>query len=187
MKLLVGLGNPGRQYAHTRHNAGWEVLDEFARRRGAEFRRSWRRPIQSAKTALEGVGTLLLVKPLTYMNRSGSVLPALMAPAGLAAKDLIVVTDDVSLPLGKLRIRAKGSAGGHNGLKSVIAHVGSEDFVRLRIGVGEQKEGTSLEDHVLERMNAGERRSLAEAAGRAADALEDLLAHGVESAMNRYN
>ena len=187
MKLVVGLGNPGRAYAQTRHNAGWAVLDEMARRHRAVFRRSWRRPVQSVKLALEGVGTLLLVKPLTYMNRSGTVLSGLMRPAGLTAKDLIVVTDDVNLPPGCLRIRARGSAGGHNGLKSVIEHLGSEDFVRVRVGVGEQKEGTSLKDHVLERMEAGERRVLSEAAVRAADALECILVDGVDPAMNRYN
>ena len=187
MKLVVGLGNPGRDYVHTRHNAGWAVLDEFAKRRGAEFRRSWRRPVQSVKTSMEGAGNLLLVKPLTFMNLSGTVLPGLMRPAGLTAKDLIVVADDVSLPLGKLRIRAKGSAGGHNGLKSVIEHLGSEEFVRIQVGVGEQEEGTSLKDHVLERMDAGERRALAEATVRAVDALEHILVHGVDGAMNRYN
>jgi peptidyl-tRNA hydrolase, PTH1 family len=187
MKLVVGLGNPGRAYAQTRHNAGWEVLDEMARRHGAVFRRSWRRPIQSAKLALEGVGTLELVKPLTYMNRSGTVLPGLMRPAGLSAKDLIVVADDVNLPLGKLRIRPKGGPGGHNGLKSVMEHLGSEDYVRMRVGVGEQEEGMDLKDHVLGRMDAGERRVLAEAVSRAADALEHLLAQGVDSAMNEYN
>ena len=187
MKLVVGLGNPGRAYEHTRHNAGWQVLDEFARRRQATFRRSWCRPVQTAKTALEGAGSLLLVKPLTYMNLSGNVLPALMRPAGLAAKDLIVVADDVNLPLGKLRIRASGGADGHNGLKSVIARLGTEDFVRVRVGVGEEEEGKSLKDHVLERMGAEERRALADAAGRAADALECLLVHGVDGAMNRFN
>ena len=136
---------------------------------------------------MEGAGSLLLVKPLTYMNLSGNVLPALMRPAGLAAKDLIVVADDVNLPLGKLRIRARGSAGGHNGLKSVIARLGTEDFVRVRVGVGEEEEGKSLKDHVLERMGAEERRALADAAGRAADALECLLVHGVDGAMNRFN
>ena len=187
MKLVVGLGNPGRAYENTRHNAGWQVLDEFARRRGAEFRRSWRRPVQSTKAALEGAGSLLLVKPLTFMNLSGDVLPGLMRPAGLAAKDLIVVADDVNLPLGKLRIRAAGSAGGHNGLKSVIERLGTEEFVRVRVGVGEQEEGKSLKDHVLERMRPEERRELAEAAARAADALECILVRGVDSAMNRFN
>ena len=187
MKLVVGLGNPGRAYEHTRHNAGWEVLDEFAKRRGAGFRRSWRRPVQSTKTALDGAGSLLLVKPLTFMNLSGDVLPGLMRPAGLAAKDLIVVADDVNLPLGKLRIRAAGSAGGHNGLKSVIERLGTEEFVRVRVGVGEQEEGKSLKDHVLERMGSEERQALAEAAARAADALEGILVHGTASAMNQFN
>jgi PTH1 family peptidyl-tRNA hydrolase len=187
MKLVVGLGNPGRTYEHTRHNAGWAVLDEFAKRRGAGFRRSWRRPVQSAKASMEGVGSLLLVKPLTFMNRSGEVLPGLMRPAGLSALDLIVVADDINLPLGKLRIRPKGSAGGHNGLKSVIERLGTEEFVRVRVGVGEQEEGKSLKDHVLERMDSEERRMLAGAVARAADALECMLAHGVDSAMNQFN
>ena len=187
MNLLLGLGNPGRAYAHTRHNAGWAVLDEVARRHGVKFRRSWRRPVESAKLTLEGAGPLLLVKPLTYMNRSGNVLPGLMRPAGLTAKDLIVVADDINLPLGSLRIRARGSAGGHNGLKSVMAALGTEDFVRVRVGVGEKREGQDLKDHVLEQMSAGVRRAVEENAIRAADALEHLLLHGVDSAMNQYN
>ena len=187
MKLVVGLGNPGRAYEHTRHNAGWAVLDEFAKRRRATFRRSWRRPVQTAKTALEGAGPLLLAKPLTYMNRSGDVLPGLMRPAGLAAQDLIVVADDVNLPLGTLRIRPKGGAGGHNGLKSVIERLGTEEFARVRVGVGAQREGRSLTDHVLERLDAAERQAVAAAAVQAAEALECLLVEGVESAMNRFN
>ena len=187
MKLVVGLGNPGRAYEHTRHNAGWQVLEEFARRRGAAFRRSWCRPVQSAKATLDGAGPLLLVKPLTYMNLSGNVLPALMRPAGLTAKDLIVVADDVNLPLGKLRIRPQGSAGGHNGLKSVIERLGTEEFVRVRVGVGDKTEGQSLKEHVLERMGSGERQALAAAATRAADALECILVRGVDRAMNEFN
>lgn len=187
MKLVVGLGNPGRAYANTRHNAGWDVLDELAARHEVKFRRSWRRPVQLAKMALEGAGSLQLVKPLTFMNRSGTVLHGLMRPAGMTVKDLIVVTDDINLPLGKLRLRAHGGAGGHNGLKSVIAHVGSEDFIRLRVGVGEQETGRNLKDHVLEPLCADDRRALAESAARAADAVEHVLVHGVESAMNQYN
>ncbi len=187
MKLVVGLGNPGRAYEHTRHNAGWQVLDEVARRRAVEFRRSWRRPVQSAKASMEGAGALLLVKPLTFMNRSGDVLPGLMRPAGLTVKDLIVVADDINLPLGKLRIRSRGGAGGHNGLKSVIERLGSEEFIRVRVGVGEQEEGKSLTEHVLDRMNAEERQALAESAVRAADAVDCILAEGVDRAMNGYN
>ena len=104
-----------------------------------------------------------------------------------SVKDLIVVADDVNLPVGKLRIRPTGSAGGHNGLKSIIEHLGSEEFVRVRVGVGEQEQGRSLTDHVLERMSAGERQVLAEAAIRAADAVDHLLTHSVDSAMNQYN
>ena len=187
MKLVVGLGNPGRAYAQTRHNAGWAVLDEVAQRYRAVFRRSWRHPLHSAKVSREGGEPLLLVKPLTYMNRSGTVLRALMRPAGLTVKDLIVVADDVNLPLGKLRIRPTGSAGGHNGLKSVIEHLGSEEFVRVRVGVGEQEPGRNLKDHVLERMSAGERQVLADAAIRAAEAVDHLITHSVDSAMNQYN
>ena len=121
------------------------------------------------------------------MNLSGEVLPGLMRPAGLTAKDLIVVADDINLPLGQLRIRPKGGAGGHNGLKSVMEHLGTEAFVRVRVGVGEQEEGKSLKDHVLERMHSEERRALADAAVRAADALECILVHGVDSAMNQFN
>ena len=187
MKLVVGLGNPGRAYDQTRHNAGWLVLDEFARRRGAKFRRSWCRPVQTAKTTLEGAGALLLVKPLTYMNLSGNVLPALMRPAGLTAKDLIVVADDVNLPMGKLRIRAQGSAGGHNGLKSVIERLGTEQFARVRVGVGDKEAGQSLREHVLERMDAAERTALAETAARAATAVETILLQGVDRAMNEFN
>ncbi len=187
MKLVVGLGNPGRNYDNTRHNAGWMVLDEFARQLGTTFRRSWRRPMQYAKTSMEGVGGLMLVKPMTYMNRSGDLLPALMQPAGLTAKDLIVVADDINIPAGTMRIRAKGGAGGHNGLKSIISRLGTEEFIRIRVGVGEQEQGKSLVDHVLEKMNSRERRLLEETAGRAAKALEDILLHGVDSAMNQYN
>lgn len=187
MKLVVGLGNPGQAYAQTRHNAGWAVLDEVAKRHRAVFRRSWRRPVHSVKVAQEGGESLLLAKPLTYMNRSGTVLRALMRPSGLTAKDLIVVADDVNLPLGKLRIRPSGGAGGHNGLKSVIEHLGSEAFVRVRVGVGEQEQGRSLKDHVLERMGAGERQVLADAAIRAAEAVDHLITHSVDSAMNQYN
>ena len=183
----MGLGNPGREYARSRHNAGWMVLDRFAESHGVAFRRPCLKSYQSAKCALEGAGQVLLVKPLTYMNCSGDVLPSLMRKGGLTAKDLVVVVDDVHIPAGSLRIRAQGSAGGHNGLKSIIERAGSDAFVRIRVGVGEQEDGKSLTEHVLERMDAGSWRTLAETAERAAEALEFLLVQGVEPAMNRYN
>ena len=187
MRLVMGLGNPGREYARSRHNAGWMVLDRFAEKHGVAFRRPCLKSYQSAKCAIEGAGSVLLVKPLTYMNCSGDILPSLMRKGGLTAKDLVVVVDDVHIPAGSLRIRAQGSAGGHNGLKSVIERAGSDQFVRIRVGVGEREEGKSLTDHVLERMDAGAFRTLAETADRAAEALDCLLAEGVEPAMNRYN
>ena len=187
MKLVAGLGNPGRQYARTRHNAGWMVLDRFASKHGAEFRGTGRAPAETARVSLAGAGNLLLVKPMTYMNCSGEVLPALMRPAGIEARDVVVVVDDVHLPAGKLRIRAQGSAGGHNGLKSVIEHLGTDAFTRIRVGVGEKAEGEDLADHVLETLKGDEYAVLAEASERACEALEAVLTDGVDAAMNRYN
>lgn len=188
MKLVIGLGNPGRAYKATRHNAGWMVLDEFARRRGAAFHRSIVRPVQTAKLALEGVGPVMLVKPLTYMNLSGTVLPNLMRKNGAKPEDLVVVMDDVSLPAGKIRVRAGGSAGGHHGLESVLEHVGTQAVPRIRVGIAtEARSGRDLKDYVLEPMSAPDREALEAAAAKAADALETLLADGVDKAMNAYN
>lgn len=187
MKLLVGLGNPGRQYAETRHNVGWMVLDAMAGQLGVRFRSSWRRPVLLAKGSLEGVGAITMVKPTTFMNRSGDVLPALMRPAGVKPEDMIVVVDDISLPLGKLRIRAGGSAGGHNGLRSIIDRLGTEKFMRIRIGIGSKQEGQSLTEHVLGRMNRAEREEVQAAADRAVEAVACIWKEGVENAMNRFN
>ena len=115
MKLVMGLGNPGKAYKTTRHNAGWMVLDRFAERHGGTFHRSLVRPVQTAKVAVEGAGTVMLVKPLTYMNLSGTVLPALMRKNGAKPEDVVVVLDDASLPMGKIRIRAGGARGGTTG------------------------------------------------------------------------
>ena len=188
MKMVIGLGNPGRAYKATRHNAGWMVLDEFAKRHGARFHKAAFRPVETAKVAVEGTGTVMLVKPLTYMNLSGTVLPTLMRKNGTEPKDLVVVLDDVSLPVGKLRIRAGGSAGGHHGLESVIEHGGSSAVPRLRVGIqGEGREGRDLKDYVLEPLGHEELERLTESVGRAADALECLLTDGIESAMNSFN
>ena len=188
MKLVMGLGNPGKAYKSTRHNAGWMVLDRFAERHGATFHRSLMRPVQTAKVAVDGAGTVMLVKPLTYMNLSGTVLPALMRKNGVKPEDVVVVLDDASLPAGKLRIRAGGSAGGHHGLESVIEHAGTQGVARLRVGIaGPGREGRDLKEYVLEPMGKAERQELSETAARAADALECLLTKGVEQAMNGFN
>lgn len=187
MKLVVGLGNPGRAYANTRHNAGWMALDAFAAALGTSFRKNLFKPLATAKAFLEGVGGILLVKPTTYMNDSGNPLPALMRPMGATAKDVLVVVDDVNLPVGKLRIREGGSAGGHNGLKSVAAHLGTEAFPRLRIGVGAKRDGETLTNHVLGRFGASERKEMESAVQRAAEAIRDILANGTQHAMNQFN
>lgn len=187
MKLVIGLGNPGRAYSQTRHNAGWMALDAFAATLGVSFRKNLFKPLATAKASLEGAGNILLVKPTTYMNDSGNPLPALMRPMGATAKDLLVVVDDVNLPVGKLRIREGGSAGGHNGLKSVAAHLGTEAFPRLRIGVGAKRDGETLTNHVLGRFGASEKKEMDEAVQRAAEAIRDILVNGTQHAMNQFN
>ena len=187
MKLIVGLGNPGKKYERTRHNVGFEVVEELARRWPVRFRRSWGVPAETAKGADELGGELLLVKPLTYMNRSGEAVAPLLRKKGLSADNLIVVLDDAELPLGKLRIRKKGSAGGHNGLKSLIAVLGTEEFARVRVGVGRQEEGGDLADHVLGVFSRTERKEMEQMVGRAADALLMLVRDGADAAMNTFN
>ncbi len=188
MKMVVGLGNPGKKYEHTRHNAGFEVVDELARRWAVRFRRSWVIPAETARGGAEALGEdCWLVKPQTYMNRSGAAVAPLARKKGVQAGDLVVVVDDAELPLGKLRIRQRGGSGGHNGLKSLIEALGTEDFVRLRVGVGRKGEGADLADHVLSPLSREDRRALEESAGRAADALEVMAREGAEAAMNKFN
>jgi PTH1 family peptidyl-tRNA hydrolase len=185
MKLIVGLGNPGRAYEKTRHNIGFEVVDRLAEKAGAAFRKRLLAPVQTAEATI-GSGTVLLVKPLTFMNTSGPAVAGIARKKGTAAEDLVVVVDDVDLPLGKLRIRPKGSAGGHNGLKSVIAHFGSEDFARVRVGVGRPGEGDMVK-HVLSKFAPDERDVIRDAIERAAEAVECLVRDGVDKAMNEFN
>ena len=185
MKLIVGLGNPGRAYEKTRHNVGFDVVELLASRSGAEFRKRLMAPVQTAEARIGG-GPVLLVKPLSFMNASGPPVAGLVRKKGVAPQDLVVVVDDVDLPLGKLRIRPKGSAGGHNGLKSLIAHVGSDEFVRVRVGVGRPGEGDMVK-HVLSKFAPDERDVIVEAIGRAADAVEKIVAESVEKAMNEFN
>lgn len=187
MKLILGLGNPGRQYEHTRHNVGFEVVDELARRHTVEFRRSWRHPAAIARAATEEGLPLLLVKPRTYMNLSGTVLPGLFRRHGLAAADLIVVVDDVDLPPGKMRIRARGSPGGHNGLKSIVQSLGTEEFTRVRVGVGRNPAAGDMVRHVLGRLGKAERLLVDEVVPKAVDAVLMIMRDGVDKAMNVFN
>lgn len=183
MKVVVGLGNPGRRYARTRHNAGYMVVDEMARRKGARFKRLWMKRAVGAR--VDGPsGAVLLVKPLTFMNRSGEAVRAILSKRGLDEQDLIVVVDDVHLPLGRLRLRAGGSEGGHNGLRSISAALGTRDFARLRVGVGPAPSG-DLVDYVLAPFDRDE--EIGVPVRRAAEAAWLLIEQGLEQAMNRYN
>jgi len=184
VKLIVGLGNPGAQYKGTRHNIGFAVVDEVARRASAGFESApaeaviakWRRPD----------GAALLAKPLTFMNLSGQAVGEIARYFKIEVADLLIVVDEVQLPLGRLRARARGSAGGHNGLKSVIAHLGDE-FPRLRIGVGRGDEQRDLADHVLSPFEKDEAAEVERLTARAADAAEMFITSGIEAVMNAFN
>jgi PTH1 family peptidyl-tRNA hydrolase len=182
MKAIVGLGNPGPEYAATRHNVGFEVVDELARRWHVKLKK-WRKV---GTLALAKDHDALLMEPATFMNLSGEAVLSVGSFYKVAPSDWLVVVDDVNLPLGRVRMRTMGSAGGHNGLKSVIQHIGP-DFARLRIGVGRGDPKWDLADHVLSRFEPEERRSVEEAIGRAADAVEMFVTEGIEPAMNRFN
>jgi PTH1 family peptidyl-tRNA hydrolase len=184
VKLIVGLGNPGAQYKGTRHNIGFAVIDEIARRAAVGFESApaeaviakWRRPD----------GGALLAKPLTFMNLSGQAVGEIARYFKVDVPDVLIVVDEVQLPLGRLRARARGSAGGHNGLKSVIAHLG-DDFSRLRIGVGRGEQQRDLADHVLSRFEREEAPEVERMTTRAADAAEMFITSGIEAVMNAFN
>lgn len=184
--MVVGLGNPGARYERTRHNVGFEVADELARRAQGRFRRSWR--AHAAWCGVEvGGEEFLLVKPQTYMNRSGTAVAQVLRRKGLGPADLVVVVDDADLGVGQLRVRSKGSAGGHKGLKSIVAALGTEEFVRVRVGIGGGGAGGDLVDHVLSGFSAEERAVMKAAVARAADAVIGIARDGVDKAMNSFN
>ena len=183
MKLIVGLGNPGAKYRGTRHNIGFAVVDELARRGRVEFDSA---PVEALVAKVRGAEPVLLAKPLTFMNASGEAVGGLARYFKIEPADLLVVVDEAQLPLGKLRARARGSAGGHNGLKSLIAHLGDQ-FARLRIGVGRGEMRRDLADHVLARFDADEAAEVERMTTRAADALEMFVTSGIEAVMNGYN
>ena len=187
MKLIVGLGNPGREYRETRHNVGFLVVEEIARRHGLSFAMGPSQLPQVLVAKRYGPAPLLLTKPLTYMNHSGDAVSAVAQYFDIAIGDLLVVVDEATLPLGRLRARGRGSAGGHNGLKSIIERLGTTEFARLRLGVGRGDPQRDLADHVLSRFDAGEQPELEAFVTRAADAAEMFAVEGIETVMNRYN
>jgi PTH1 family peptidyl-tRNA hydrolase len=183
VKLIVGLGNPGPKYRGTRHNIGFAVADELARRADVVFDAA---PVDALAARVRGPEPFLLAKPTTFMNASGEAVSALVRYFRIEQSDLLVVVDEVQLPLGRLRARARGSAGGHNGLKSVIAHLG-EEFARLRVGVGRGDARRDLADHVLARFETEEAPEVERVTQRAADAAGMFIASGIEAVMNAYN
>lgn len=184
MYAIIGLGNPEKKYDKTRHNIGFDVIDELASQMGVQVN-------TKRHKALCGVGQIgsekvILVKPQTYMNLSGESVRAVMDFYKLdPTKDIIVIADDISLPTGKIRIRAKGSAGGHNGLKSIIAHAGTDQFTRIKVGVGANQ--GDLVKHVLGKFSKDERKIVDDAVRNAASASEVIVMYDVQTAMNKFN
>ena len=185
MKLIAGLGNPGAEYAKTKHNAGFLLVDALAEKLGAD---AWRERYDAlVLDARMGGEKVLLVKPLTYMNESGRAIGPLLDWYKLGPEDLIVAHDDMDLPVGTIRIRKKGSAGGHNGIKSILAHVGDEHFVRVRIGIGRPLPGWTVIHHVLAPFLPEDVPKIKEAVDRLVPAVECMVTEDVDLAMNRFN
>jgi peptidyl-tRNA hydrolase, PTH1 family len=182
-KLVVGLGNPGRKYAGTRHNVGFEVVDALAARHGLEWEGA---PAEAVLAKWRSAGALL-VKPLTFMNLSGYAVGELLRYFKVDLADLLVIVDEVQLELGRLRARGSGSAGGHNGLKSLIEQLGTDEFARLRLGVGRGDERRNLAYHVLDTFDRDEQAVASEAIVRAADAAEVFVSNGLAPMMNKFN
>lgn len=186
MYIIVGLGNFGKEYVNTRHNIGFDVIDKLAGQENISV-------LERRHRAVIGKGIVagekcILAKPLTYMNLSGECVRELLDYYKADEKtELIVISDDISLQVGRLRIRKKGSAGGHNGLRNIILHLGHDSFIRIRIGVGEKPENWDLVDYVLGHFSGPERKAEDQAAERAAEAVRTVIRQGADAAMNLFN
>jgi PTH1 family peptidyl-tRNA hydrolase len=197
LKLIVGLGNPGRKYELTRHNVGFEIIDLFCREVcasvGAGLERARRQDfalVVKGRLGTEGRQTgmsVLLAKPQTFMNSSGVAVASLVSKYGVLLEDLYVIYDDLNLDLGVLRIRRSGSAGGHKGLKSIIDSLGSQSFPRLRVGIGQPPQRTEAIDYVLSRFSTQEREQIEQMEQMAVEALRVMILDGIDSAMNKFN
>ncbi len=185
MKLIVGLGNPGRQYEETRHNVGFKVIDELSDK--------LRISLDKAKfNGVFGQGVVngekvLLLKPLTYMNLSGESIRPLMDYYDILVEDILIVYDELDLPVGKIRLREKGSAGGHNGMKSTIHHLGTQEFKRIRIGINRPTNGMKISDYVLGRFHAEEAQDIKDAIQKSAEAAEKWISTPFLQIMNEFN
>ena len=186
MYIIVGLGNPKKEYENTRHNIGFDVIDKLAEQENITV-------LEKKHKAIIGKGYVagqkcILAKPQTFMNLSGESVRELLDYYKVdEEEELIVISDDISLDVGQLRIRKKGSAGGHNGLKNIISHLGHDSFMRVKMGVGEKPKGWDLADYVLGHFSPAERSVMDEATGRAADAIRMIITQDVDAAMNEFN
>lgn len=185
MYCIVGLGNPDKKYENTRHNIGFDVIDAIAEKYSIAVRERGCKAL-FGKGAIEGQRAIL-VKPQTYMNLSGESVREVMDYYKIEPEDLIVISDDVALAVGQIRIRKKGSAGGHNGLKNIILHLGTEDFKRIRVGVGEKPKEWDLADHVLGHFSNEEREAMEGSIKDAVAVVEIMVTEGPDRAMNLYN
>lgn len=184
MKIVVGLGNPGSQYKDTRHNIGFLVVDELARRWNTT---SWRRRFQAEVTEHRAIGPVLLMKPQTFMNLSGAAVREAANFYKVPLPEVIVIHDDLDLPGGRLRIRERGGSGGHRGIESLLAQFGSDGFVRVRCGIGRPPDGWESADYVLGRFDTAEQPVIRDLVEKAADAVESLIKEGTGPVMNRFN
>lgn len=186
MYIIVGLGNFAKEYVNTRHNIGFDVIDKLAEQENIAM-------LEKKHKAVIGKGVVagqkcILAKPVTFMNLSGESMRELIDYYKVdETTELIVISDDISLAVGQLRVRKKGSAGGHNGLKNIIAHLGHDSFIRIKVGVGEKPKGWDLADYVLGHFSPQERTLMDEAALRAADAIRTIITQGADVAMNEFN
>ena len=185
VKLVVGLGNPGRKYEGTRHNFGFQVVDRLASDNGVLLKRKLCDAVVGEWSADEE--KIWLAKPQTFMNRSGDAVRELLQKFYLSADELVVICDDLDLPFGRIRIRPQGSAGGHRGVRSIIERIGGTSFYRVRIGIGRPSEGVDAEDYVLQRFTTEESSAIADIVTRAADAVSMLIKDGGQRAMEQFN
>ena len=186
MKIIIGLGNPGRKYEKTPHNIGFEVIDELADVLSCSLKRSLRFNARIGKATWNGE-KVLLVKPQTFMNNSGMAVGSIARYQKVDASDVVAVSDDADLDLGSLRLKSGGGSGGHRGIDSLIQHLGKKDFARVRVGVGKGREGQGLVGHVLQRFSQKEKRVAEKIVALAAQSVLCLLDAGIDEAMNKYN
>lgn len=185
MKLFIGLGNPGKQYEHTHHNVGFDTIDALADKWGMTLNQEKFNAVYA--TAHRPEGKVMLMKPLTYMNLSGEAVRPMMDYFDIDLEDIVVIYDDMDLDKGKLRLRQKGSAGGHNGIKSLIQHLGTQNFNRVRVGISRPPQGMKVPDYVLSRFSKEETPLMNDAFSTAADACAFFLEKPFAEVMNKYN